>query len=230
MKRATLGGDPALEITLRRSARARRISLRVSSLDGRVTLSLPKGMDADTALDFAREKSDWIRKHLARQLQPVPVKIGATVPVRGTDRSIVAGPVRTAKLADNTLMVPENPDMAAARIKAFLVHAARCDLAMACKKYGARLGRGFGRLTVRDTRSRWGSCTSAGNLMFSWRLIMAPPQVLDYVAAHEVAHLVEMNHSPAYWKVVGRICPHYEEPRQWLRKNGQDLHRFRFGD
>ena len=230
MTRAVLSGNPPVELTLRRSARARRVSLRVSSLDGRVTLSLPKGMNPAEARAFAEEKSGWIRKHLSRQAQAVMVGIGATLPVRGAERTVVSGPVRTAELTENTLVVPDRPDMAADRVKAFLRLAARNDLARACAKYTARLQRDFKRMTLRDTRSRWGSCSSTGNLMFSWRLVMAPPEVLDYVAAHEVAHLAEMNHSPAYWDTVARICPEYAHPRQWLRQNGQHLHRYRFDD
>ena len=94
--------------------------------------------------------------------------------------------------------------------------------------YAARLGKGYTRLTLRDTRSRWGSCTSDGGLMFSWRLIMAPPSVLDYVAAHEVAHLAQMNHSPAFWAEVTRIYGDFDPPRQWLRTHGADLHRYQF--
>ncbi|MEL6678764.1 MAG: M48 family metallopeptidase, partial [Pseudomonadota bacterium] len=92
----------------------------------------------------------------------------------------------------------------------------------------ARLGRRPGRSTLRDTRSRWGSCTSEGHIMLSWRLLLAPPQVLDYVVAHEVAHLQEMNHSPAFWSVVRDLCPDYERHRRWLHQHGADLHRYRF--
>ena len=92
----------------------------------------------------------------------------------------------------------------------------------------ARLGRGYTRITLRDTRSRWGSCTSDGALMFSWRLILAAPEVLSYVAAHEVAHLAEMNHSPAFWRTVERLYGDYRPPRAWLRAEGGGLHRYRF--
>ena len=113
---------------------------------------------------------------------------------------------------------------------AFLKHEARTALAPAVDHHAASLGVTPARLTLRDTRSRWGSCTARGDLMFSWRLIMAPPEVLDYVAAHEVAHLVEMNHSRAFWDTVARTCPGFEEPRRWLKQNAEALHRFRFRD
>ncbi|MGB5557542.1 MAG: M48 family metallopeptidase, partial [Paracoccaceae bacterium] len=128
------------------------------------------------------------------------------------------------------LLVPGAPEQAAARIRAFLKLAARDRLNVAVDRYADLAGRRVSNITLRDTRSRWGSCTSDGRLMFSWRLIMAPPRVLDYVAAHEVAHLVEMNHSPAYWAVVRRIYPDYEVQRRWLRAHGQKLHAVRFDD
>lgn len=230
MGQAVLPGNPPVEITLRRSARARRVSLRVSALDGRVTLSMPQGMDAAEALAFAEQKSAWIRSHLARQDGPVEVAIGASVMHRGQDVPVAAGPVRRAQLRDGRLLVPDAPRLAGARVKAFLKLDARARLAAAVDRYAALARRSAGRITLRDTRSRWGSCTHAGDLMFSWRLAMAPDAVLDYVAAHEVAHLVELNHSPAYWAVVDRICPGYAAPRRWLKQHGHGLHRYRFGD
>ena len=230
MTRAMLSGDPPVEITLRRSARARRVSLRVSGLDGKVTLSLPKGMATAEALAFAEEKSDWIRKHLSQQVDAVDVGLGGQILFRGNAMRIVPAGVRKAQLGEGAIQVPDRAEMAAARVKAFLKLKARDELTQACTYYAHKVGREVGKITLRDTRSRWGSCSSRGDLMFSWRLIMAPPEVLDYVAAHEVSHLVEMNHSDAYWAVVAQICPGYAAPRQWLRQNGQLLHRYRFDD
>lgn len=230
MQRVLLPGDPSVEITLRPSARARRVSLRVSALDGRVTLSLPKGMDTAEALAFAREKSDWIRGHLSRREERVDIAFGAEIPFRDNVITITAAPVRRTAVDGNRLLVAESSAMSAPRVKAFLKLAARADLARASAHYSARIGREFGRITLRDTRSRWGSCSARGDLMYSWRLVMAPPDVLDYVAAHEVAHLVELNHSAAYWAVVADICPDYREPRAWLRRHGAGLHRYNFKD
>ncbi|MFM2356655.1 MAG: hypothetical protein RLZZ528_2391, partial [Pseudomonadota bacterium] len=113
---------------------------------------------------------------------------------------------------------------------AFLRVAARTRLNAACDRFAAALGRPYSRIALRDTRSRWGSCTQDGGLMFSWRLVMAPPEVLDYVAAHEVAHLAEMNHSDAFWSVVARLYPDHARQRRWLKAEGSLLHGYRFRD
>ncbi len=226
-----LPGDPPIALDIKPSARARRLSLRVSRLDGRVTLTLPHGASRRHALAFVEDKADWIRRHLADRpdaAQPMP---GGTVPWRGTEVDIVTGPGRSVRLVDGAIEVPHrDPERTPARLMAFFKHEARAALAEAVDRHAATLGVTPAKLTLRDTRSRWGSCSPRGDLMFSWRLIMAPPAVLDYVAAHEVAHLVEMNHSRAFWDTVARTCPGYQPPRRWLRQNAEALHRFRFRD
>lgn len=225
-----LPGNPPVELILRRSARARRVSLRVSSLDGRVTLTLPRGVPDREALAFAREKEPWLRKHLARRVEDVDVGFGALLPVEGTIREVVPGKGRAVRLLEDRLEVPGAPDRVGTRLAAWLKHLARDRLVAASDGYAAEIGRGYNRISLRDTRSRWGSCSHEGRLMYSWRLILAPPEALDYVAAHEVAHLQEMNHSPAFWAVVQRLCPDYDRHRRWLREEGTGLHRYRFGN
>ncbi|MFC2966650.1 M48 family metallopeptidase [Acidimangrovimonas pyrenivorans] len=225
-----LPGDPPVPITLRRSARARRFSLRVSRLDGRVTLSLPSWAREADALAFARDRENWIRTALEQMPQGRPVEIGARLPVEGREVVLAPGRGRAPRLAGVLLEVPGDPERAGARVAGFLKTLARDRLSRACDRHAAALGRGYSRLVLRDTRSRWGSCTVEGKLMFSWRLVMAPPEVLDYVAAHEVAHLVEMNHSPAFWAVVARLFPDHAAQRAWLRHRGHELHAIRFGD
>jgi predicted metal-dependent hydrolase len=95
-------------------------------------------------------------------------------------------------------------------------------------RHALRAGREAGRLSLRDTRSRWGSCSCRGDIMLSWRLVMAPPAILDYVAAHEAAHLVRMDHSRDFWRLVARLDPGHEAARGWLRREGASLHRWRF--
>ena len=228
MGQALRVGNPPIEITLRRSARARRLSLRVSRLDGRVTLSLPAHLPEGVAVEFVQEREAWLRGALDEVPAEVAVVPGATLPVEGREVPVVPGPGRAAQLRDGALHVPMGrPGPAAA---AFLKHLARDRLSAASDRYAHTLGRTVTRLTLRDTRSRWGSCSSAGALMYSWRLAMAPPEVLDYVAAHEVAHLAHMDHSPAFWSVVERLCPDYRAHRAWLRSEGTALHRYRFTD
>ncbi|WP_456391268.1 M48 family metallopeptidase [Profundibacter sp.] len=230
MEQIELTGPPVVMILIRRTRRARRLSLRVSQLDGRVSMSLPMRTPLREAQVFAREKEDWIRATLAVRPDVARPVIGGSVLFQGVDVDIVAGAGRVARHGDGQITVPDNPARVGFRIAALMKIAAREKLREASDRYACKLGVSYGRLTLRDTRSRWGSCSSEGNLMYSWRLIMAPPEVLDYVAAHEVAHLLEMNHSPDYWRVVSSIYPQYKPPRAWLRKNGQQLHHFQFTD
>ncbi len=229
MGRHTLEGNPPIDVTLRHSAQAKRLSLRISRLDGRVTLTLPRRAPEREGITFLRTKEAWLRRHLQDMKPATRAAVGDAIPFRGVSTPIVAGTNKRARLADGQIMVsPASP--AAPQIKGLLRHAARDALAAASDAYAHQLGRTYTRLTIRDTRSRWGSCSSQGALMYSWRLIMAPPAVLDYVAAHEVAHLVEMNHQPSFWAVVKQICPDYEKHRRWLREEGDQLHRVIFED
>jgi len=231
MGQHVLTGNPPVAVELRRSARARRISLRVSGLDGKVTLTVPRGVAEREALDFAHEKAGWLRAQLDQRAAPVSVEIGSELPVEGAVRRIATGAGgRTVRDDGAVLHVPGRPETAAVRLQAWLKARARDRLADASDTYAAALGVRYARISLRDTRSRWGSCSSSGGLMYSWRLIMAPPEVLDYVAAHEVAHLREMNHSSDFWALVDQLFPGYATPRRWLRENGAALHRYRFGD
>lgn len=222
-----LPGDPPVEVILRRNARAKRFSLRVSRSDGRVSLSLPTWAPEAEALAFLRDREDWVRGHLDHAADVQRAQIGVALPVHGVPRLVVAGPGRAARFIDSTLQVPPGPRVGP-RLKALLSSMARDRLAAAVARHSGTLGRQAGRLSLRDPRSRWGSCSSKGDLMFSWRLIMAPPDVLDYVAAHEVAHLVEMNHSERFWRVCRGLCPETDRHRVWMRENGARLLAWKF--
>ncbi|MEM9967090.1 MAG: SprT family zinc-dependent metalloprotease [Pseudomonadota bacterium] len=221
-------GDPPIPVFSRRSGRAKRISLRISQLDGRVTLTLPPHLSQCQARSFAHSKVDWIKKHLAARNPDVFVQCGTQVPVLGQSMRIVAGQGKQISVRGAEIVVPGAEEDVAARVQAYLKHLARDRLAKASDDYASQLGKSYTRLTLRDTRSRWGSCSSSGALMFSWRLIMAPPEVMAYVAAHEVAHLSEMNHSSAFWSKVEQLYGPYHSERTWLREHGATLHRYRF--
>ncbi|MCF2869573.1 M48 family metallopeptidase [Octadecabacter sp. G9-8] len=223
-----LEGNPPVEVLLRRSARARRLSLRISRLDGRATLTLPNRVPDREGMAFVREREDWLRKHISAIEPEVRVALGGTVLFEGAELPLIAGDVKRAKLVDGALVLPDDPAMVGKRVAAFMKLRARDALADASDRYAAALGRSYNRISLRDTRSRWGSCSSNGDLMYSWRLIMAPRDVLDYVAAHEVAHLQHMDHSDRFWGVVDQLFPNHKACRAWLRTQGGTLHRVRF--
>ena len=129
------------------------------------------------------------------------------------------------RLAEDSIVAVCFADVAA-RVEAWLRRAARAEIEPLVEEMTARLGARHGRITSRDTTSRWGSCSAKGNLGFSWRLVMAPPPVLDYVVAHEVAHLLEHNHGEQFWGHVTRLCENPETSRAWLRRSGASLHRY----
>ncbi|WP_093158198.1 M48 family metallopeptidase [Aliiruegeria lutimaris] len=230
MSEHVLEGDPPVRLVLRRSARARRYSLRVSRLDGRVTLTMPKSASPARALEFAREKAAWIRTRLADRPSEVLADFGASLPVDGRQMRIEAGSRNLLDMEGGRIVVSQRSKSAPAAVLALLRALARDRLVAASDHFAEGLGRDYSRITLRDTCSRWGSCSSAGALMYSWRLILAPPEVLRYVAAHEVAHLAEMNHGPRFWAQVERLYPGYQAHRVWLRSHGETLHRYRFAE
>ena len=218
---------PTIGATLRRSRQAKRLSLRISSLDGRITITGPHFVPESTFQDFLDSKAEWIlanHKHIER----IIVDDGAYVPVLGKPRVIRTTNMPKISVLDDQILVPQRRSHIGAQVKGFLKSLARDHLAQASDHYAQRLGHSYQGLRLRDTRSRWGSCSSDGHLMYSWRLVMAPRVVLNYVAAHEVAHLVEMNHSKSFWSVVHDIYGDYEQPRDWLRTSGNQLHLYDF--
>ncbi|MGV8950216.1 MAG: M48 family metallopeptidase [Cypionkella sp.] len=223
-----LSGFPEISITIKRSTRARRFSLRVSQSTGQVSLSMPMRAPLAEASAFARAQEGWIRAALARMPAVQRVAVGAEIPVEGRLLRIESGAGRSVRVEGDALILPGDPARVAARVAAYLKVRARDRLVAASDHYAAQIGRKVAQVSLRDTRSRWGSCTSDGSLMYSWRLIMAPPRVLDYVAAHEVAHMLEMNHSPRFWAVVERLFPQWQVERAWLRREGGALQSIRF--
>ena len=224
----TFPGNPEIPLKLRMNARARRMTLRISRVDGAVTLTVPRGVSEREALAFAAEKQDWVIGHLSQQAQPELVGPGQTLSLGDQVFEIRAGEGKRLRLEGRQIVLPMPIEKGRRHLLVWLKEQARAELTRASDLYSNRLGRKYTRLTLRDTRSRWGSCSSAGALMYSWRLILAPRSVLNYVAAHEVAHLQEMNHSADFWNVVDQLYGPHKQARDWLRKEGPKLHRFRF--
>jgi predicted metal-dependent hydrolase len=221
-------------VEVRRHAGARRLTLRVSKTRRAVVVTVPVQCRMDEAGRFLNSHIEWVRDRLGRVPEPVPFVDGARIPVRGklhrirftgSGRGAVVG-IGPSGSALPCLNVSGRVEHAARRFKDWLAQQARADLDDRVNQHARKLGVRPRRIGLRDQTSRWGSCSSNGLLSFSWRLILAPPLVLDYVAAHEVAHLAEMNHGARFWKLVAECVPRLDEAKHWLRHEGSDLHRY----
>jgi len=217
-----------LEVRVRLNPRARRMIVKVNPATGEISVTAPSRRGLAHALDFARGEKEWIAGQLAKAPGPVGLAAGAKIPFRGTPyeiRAIAKGPA-PVWAEGGVIWVSGGEAHAPRRVLDFLKQQARKTFEERALEHAARLGVKPSRITVRDTASRWGSCSSARSLSFSWRLIMAPDFVLDYVVAHEVAHLREMNHRPRFWAYVRSLVTDMYAPQDWLKKNGRELQRY----
>ena len=222
-------------VEVRRHRSARRLTLRVNQTRRVVIVTVPVRCKIDEAGTFVNRHLDWVRSRLHDLPSPIPFEDGVIVPVRGKDHIVrFAGArgrgavVEFAELGSGmpVLAVKGAEENAPRRLRDWLYDQARHDLDARVAFHAGRLGLKARRISVRDQGSRWGSCSTSGVLSFSWRLILAPPIVLDYVAAHEVAHLGEMNHGPRFWALVRKTMPDMDAAKAWLLKHGQELHRY----
>ncbi len=215
-------------VTWRRSARARRVSLRIDPRDGVVVVTLPNRAGRNAGVALVMTHAEWITDRLAALPCAVPFADGAIVPLHGIAHRIRHAPqtARGVWVDDGTIQVSGQSEFLGRRVGDFLrAEALRRMRALAGEK-AARCGAAIRRISVKDTQSRWGSCASDGSIAFSWRLVMAPAFVQDYVAAHEVAHLRHMDHGKRFWALVGSLTPHAAAAIPWLRGEGTRLLRF----
>lgn len=213
-------------VAIRVSPRARRLSLRVDAAARGVELVLPRRFSAETAIGFVARHRGWIAARVAAMPPPLRLADGAVVPLFGVPhriRRIIEPMAAPVTIADSEILVRGDPAHLPRRVIDHLKALARRDFAGRARALAARLGKSVTRVGVRDPKSRWGSCSSKGALSFSWRLVLAPEPVVQYVVAHEVAHLVEMNHGPRFWKVVASLVPDSASPRAWLRRHRAEL-------
>jgi hypothetical protein len=224
-------------VRVRRNRQARRYTLRIHSATREVVLTMPPRGSLKQANEFAQKHGAWIAARLERLPQAAPFADGTVLPLRGADHRIVhrrgtRGTVwiETGDDGMGALCVAGQAPHIPRRVRDFLKREAKGDLEAASKRAADALGVTIKRVSIRDQSSRWGSCSTTGVLSYSWRLILAPPFVLDYLAAHEVAHLIEMNHSRRFWRLVERICPHMARAKIWLDGHGIELHRYGLQD
>lgn len=209
----------------RRSARARRVSLRIDPRRGAVVVTLPLRAGRRAGMALLMDHADWVAERLAALPRAVAFADGAVVPIAGTPNRIRHVPDARggAWLEDGAIVVAGAHEFLPRRVADFLRAEARWRFSALVTAKAAQAGLVSKRVTVKDTRSRWGSCAPDGSLAFSWRLVMAPSFVQDYVAAHEVAHLRHMNHGPRFWALVAQLTPHTDAAITWLRTQGAGL-------
>ena len=238
--------DLPVPVEVRRHPTARRMTLRISHSARSVIVTLPMRCRKDEAGQFLARHIDWVRARLIALPEARSFEDGGLVPLRGEAHTICFAPlrdnakpapagrslVRIEPAADGVaprLHVAGDPEHCPRRLQDWLIGEAKKDLDQCVGWHACNLGLRPRRIAVRDQSSRWGSCSATGLLSFSWRLILAPPHVLDYVAAHEVAHLAEMNHGAGFWALVEKTMPAMNEARDWLQKRGHELHAYGLG-
>ena len=217
-----------ISVALRRSPRSRRLVLKLDPLLGPVAILPPKVSLAQT-ISFLERNKVWLHNRLALIPSTIPFADGTTLPILGIPHQIRHHPTarRGVWIDEGALYVSGQAEYLPRRTQDFLKAQALHHIRPQAHDLAARIGHTPSRITIRSLKSRWGSCSITRDLSFSWRLVMAPPHVLTYVVAHEVAHMAHMNHSDAFWQVVETLCPGHQTPKRWLKKNGMEL--FRYG-
>ncbi len=222
-------GPAGLDVVFRRHGQARRLVLRLNGEGTAAIVTVPRGVSRARALDFAERSAIWLEARLAQKGDMIALAPGSAIPLRGIPHEIRHIPARrgtvTADPLARVIHVPGELPHLVRRLTDWLKIAARLELTAATQRYAAAMAVAIRRITIRDQKSRWGSCSAAGDLSFSWRLILTPSHVLDYVAAHEVAHLKHMDHGPQFWRLVLTHCPEASRAKKWLKSHGQEVHR-----
>ncbi|MFK7902909.1 MAG: M48 family metallopeptidase [Nitratireductor sp.] len=222
--------DEQIPVKVTENPRSTRLTLRIVPGGKSLKVTMPPHIDGKQLDEFLDRNKNWVAAKLSRLPKTVQIGEGATIPYLGVDHKIVhldrlRGVVEAKEIAGETsLLVPGEPSHIARKLETFLKKQARERLNVAVNHYARELSVRPKSIRITDTTSRWGSCSSTRTLSFSWRIIMAPQEVLNYLAAHEVAHLREMNHSDKFWDHVRDVCPDMELQKAWLRTNGARLH------
>jgi predicted metal-dependent hydrolase len=228
--------DEKFRISVRRVKGARRFTLRVRAANRDVVLTMPPRGRLEDAREFAEQHGAWIGARIHRLPRAIPFSHGSIVPFRGLDHTIVHKPEMRGGVWIETLSESEKTINQICtsgeavhidrRIHDFLKKQAKSDIVEAVNRHSSVIGVKPRQISLRDTSSRWGSCSTTGNLNFSWRLILAPSYVLNYLAAHEVAHLRYLNHSTKFWELTRQLCPSTDSAEAWLRAHGAELYRY----
>lgn len=232
-KMTVFSAERSYELAVVRHPRARRYTIRVRDAYRDVVLTMPTRGNLADAHNFAQKNVAWIASKLARLPDVVPFTDGEIIPFRGVSHKIVHRAdargtvwVETDESGNRLICVAGSVTHVSRRVTDFLKREAKKTLTDASRAYAAKIGVGIGKIGLRDSASRWGSCSESGSLSYSWRLILAPEFVLDYLAAHEIAHRIELNHSNRFWKLLDSMTPDRLRAEAWLGAYGNSLHRY----
>ncbi|MFU0505901.1 M48 family metallopeptidase [Pseudaminobacter sp. NGMCC 1.201702] len=224
----------ALPLRIVENDRARRLTLRIDAGGRGLRITIPPGLGQGEVERFLTRHQGWLEQRLAKVPLRPQVRPDIKIPLRGVPHLIVHEPARRGTVTVShdergpILLVNGDRVHLPRRIADFLKREARRDIEMLVARHCTTIGKRAKAIRFRDTSSRWGSCTADGALSFSWRIMMAPTPVINYLVAHEVAHLKEMNHGPNFWKLCEELCPDTERCKSWLRRNGGALQAIMF--
>lgn len=217
-----------LKIKIIRSSQAKRLTLRIDSKEHLPVLTMPTRGSEKKAFNFVFTHQDWIINMLSRLPQEQKFCDNCQFSLFGKETTLKHQPHAKGGvyMENGELIVCGHAEFIHRRTTDFLKKLAKTKLTDLAKQKAALIECPINSVTIKDTKSRWGSCSSKNNLNFNWRIIFAPQYVIDYLVCHEVAHLLHQDHSPAFWKCVSDLCPQYKEGRQWLKVKGKELYRF----
>lgn len=205
--------------------RAKRMKLRYDASSDQAIITMPPRTNEREAINFAKRHLDWLEKQRENAPERIYLYPDYVIPYLGKNRQITHYPDEKADvtITDENIYVGGPTAGISVRLENYFKKQARKSIEPLARTMATQLGTRFRRIQIRDTKSRWGSCSSTGTLSFSWRLIMTPPEILEYVVAHEISHLAEMNHSPAFWRTVDLLVEDAQVSRKWLRTEGHRL-------
>ncbi|UDL86891.1 M48 family metallopeptidase [Mesorhizobium sp. PAMC28654] len=219
----------SLPLKIVENDRARRLTLRIDSGGRGLRITVPPGLRRGEVEKFLHRHQGWLEQRLAKVPDRPQVRPGIKIPLRGVPHLVMHEPGKRGTVsvensgAGPTLVVHGDRIHLPRRIADFLKREAKREIEALVVKHTGALGKRAKAIRFKDTSSRWGSCTSDGSLSFSWRIMMAPAPVINYLVAHEVAHLKEMNHGPDFWALCKELCPDTERCKAWLKRNGGAL-------
>jgi predicted metal-dependent hydrolase len=234
MERAHEVGGRTLPMRIIENARAKRLTLRIDTGGKGLRVTVPSGVAMRDIDEFILRHQGWLEARLDKYPDRPKLRPGVKLPVRGTNHMIMHEPARRGAVAQGFdedgayLIVHGDRAHLGRRLADFLKREAKRDIEPMALALAGKTSRKVKTIKFKDTTSRWGSCSSDGNLSFSWRIMMAPKPVIAYLVAHEVAHLTEMNHGPKFWKLTRELCPDVERAKAWLKRNGAALQAIEF--